>query len=292
MAEQNRNMTDEALSQQLRRSRGGKWGGKLLSLLGVVIAVAGILLGGNLVLIVVGGIVLALGQAVQSRSKEQAGQQTFDAMAPGLVGAVLDHIQMNPTPPLLNAEDTNIPLPSHTYCSGSGYIRGIYQGLTTELCTISLTEVDEFQREETGLWEKNEHEVYTGQWMLCELNREFPTWLTIWPRGALDKLSGAGTVKTGNETFDRRFRLTCGDEAAALRILSPSRMERFLALADASFGKFAVNLNPDGRLYLAVHSGRGFFEIGKGHENPAQLRERFARELKWFTDMIDAFSGV
>mgnify|MGYP004668679799 CR=1 FL=1 len=292
MEETNRNMTDEQLSQQLRRSKGGKWGGKLLSLLGVVIAVAGILLGGNLVLIVLGGIVLALGQAAQGKSKERAGQQTFDAMAPGIVGAVLDHIQMNPTPPLLDAKDTNIPLPSHTYCSGSGYIRGIYQGLTTELCTIRLTEVNEFQREETGLWEKNEHEVYTGQWMLCELNREFPTWLTIWPRGALDKLSGAGTVKTGSEAFDRRFRLTCGDEAAALRILTPSRMERFLTLTDASFGKFAVNLNPDGRLYLAVHSGRGFFEIGKGHENPAQLRERFTRELKWFTDMIDAFSGV
>ncbi len=71
MAEQNRNMTDEALSQQLRRSRGGKWGGKLLSLLGVAIAVAGILLGGNLVLIVLGGIVLALGQAVQSRSRNR-----------------------------------------------------------------------------------------------------------------------------------------------------------------------------------------------------------------------------
>lgn len=114
MAEQNRNMTDEALSQQLRRSRGGKWGGKLLSLLGVAIAVAGILLGGNLVLIVLGGIVLALGQAVQSRSKEQAGQQTFDAMAPGIAGTVLENVQMNPTPPLLNAEDTDIPLPRHT----------------------------------------------------------------------------------------------------------------------------------------------------------------------------------
>ena len=125
-----------------------------------------------------------------------------------------------------------------------------------------------------------------------ELNREFPTWLTIWPRGALDKLSGAGTVKTGNEAFDRRFRLTCGDEAAALRILTPSRMERFLTLADASFGKFAVNLNPGGRLYLAVHSGRGFFEIGKGHETPAQLRERFARELKWFTDIINVFRSI
>lgn len=292
MAEQNRNMTDEALSQQLRRSKGRKWGGKLLSLLGVVIAVAGILLGGNMVLIVVGGIVLALGQAVQSRSKEQAGQQTFDAMAPGIVGTVLEDIQMNPTPPLLHAEDTNIPLPRHTYCSGRGYIRGVYRGSATELCTIKLMEEDEFLREETGLWEKNEREVYTGQWMLCQLNREFPTWLTIWPKGTPDKLSGAGTIKTGSDAFDKRFHLTGGDEAAALRILTPSRSERLLALADASFGKFAVNLNPDGRLYLAVHSGRGFFELGKGRESPAQLRERFVRELTWFTDMIDVFRSM
>lgn len=292
MAEQNRNMTDEALSQQLRRSRGGKWGGKLLSLLGVAIAVAGILLGGNLVLIVLGGIVLALGQAVQSRSKEQAGQQTFDAMAPGIAGTVLENVQMNPTPPLLNAEDTNIPLPRHTYCSGSGYIRGVYRGSTTELCTIKLTEADEFLREETGLWEKNEREVYTGQWLLCQLNREFPTWLTIWSRGTLDKLSGGKTIKTGSEAFDKRFLLTGGDEAAVLRILTPNRLERLLALSNASFGKFAVNLNPDGRLYLAVHSGRGFFQIGKGRENPAQLRERFVRELTWFTDMIDVFRSV
>ena len=292
MAEQNRNMTDEALSQQLRRSRGGKWGGKLLSLLGVAIAVAGILLGGNLVLIVLGGIVLALGQAVQSRSKEQAGQQTFDAMALDIAGTVLENVQMNPTPPLLNAEDTNIPLPRHTYCSGSGYIRGVYRGSTTELCTIKLTEEDEFLREETGLWEKNEREVYTGQWLLCQLNREFPTWLTIWPKGAIDKLSGAGTIKTGSEAFDKRFLLTGGDEAAVLRILTPNRLERLLALSDASFGKFAVNLDPDGRLYLAVHSGRGFFQIGKGRENPAQLRERFVRELTWFTDMIDVFRSV
>lgn len=292
MAEQNRNMTDEALSQQLRRNRGGKWGGKLLSLLGVAIAVAGILLGGNLVLIVLGGIVLALGQAVQSRSKEQAGQQTFDAMAPDIAGTVLENVQMNPTPPLLNAEDTNIPLPRHTYCSGSGYIRGVYRGSTTELCTIKLTEEDEFLREETGLWEKNEREVYTGQWLLCQLNREFPMWLTIWPRGTLDKLSGGKTIKTGSEAFDKRFLLTGGDEAAVLRILTPNRLERLLALSDASFGKFAVNLDPDGRLYLAVHSGRGFFQIGKGRENPAQLRERFVRELTWFTDMIDVFRSV
>ena len=292
MAEQKTNMTDEQLAQELRKSKDGKLGGKILSLLGVVIAVVGIILGGNIALIVLGGVVLALGQAVQGKSKDKAGQQTFDAIAPDIVSAAFENVQMNPTPHLLDAEDTNIPLPSHTCCSGSGYIRGTYQGLTTELCTVRLTEVSEVQREETGLWEKNEQEVYTGQWMLCQMNREFPTWLTIWPRERLDKLLRAKTIKTGNETFDRRFNLSSDDEAAALRILTPGRIEQILALADSSFGRFAVNLNRDGRLYLAVHSGHGFFDIGKGHENPAQLRQRFAHELRWFTDMIDAFRAL
>ena len=279
MEERDMNTTDEQLARQLRKSKGGKLGGKILSLLGVVIAVAGIILNGNIVLVVIGGVLLGLGQMVRDKSKGKANQQTFDAIAPDIVSAVLENVQMNPAPRLLDAEDTNIPLPSHTCCSGSGYIRGTYQGLTTELCTVRLTEVDEFQREETGLWEKNEQEVYTGQWMLCRLNREFPTWLTIWPRDRLDKLLRAKTIKTGNETFDKRFNLSSDDEAAALRILNPDRIERIMALEDSSFGRFAVNLNRDGRLYLAVHSGHGFFDIGKGHENPTQLRQRFAREL-------------
>ena len=292
MAEQKTNMTDEQLSQELRKSKGSKLGGKILSLLGGVIAVAGMILGGNLVLVVIGGVVLGLGQMVQGKSKGNANQQTFEAIAPDIVGAAFENVQMNLTPHLLDAEDTNIPLPGHTYCSGSGYVRGIYQGLTTELCTVRLTEVSEVQREETGLWEKNEQEVYTGQWMLCQMNREFPTWLTIWPRDRLDQLLRAKTIKTGNETFDKRFNLSSDDEAAALRILTPDRIERIMALEDSSFGRFDVNLNRDGRLYLAVHSGHGFFDIGKGHENPTQLRQRFARELKWFTDMIDAFRDV
>ena len=292
MEGQNTNMTDEHLAQELRKSKGGKLGGKLLSLLGGVVAIAGIILGGNIVLIVIGGVILGLGQMVQGKSKGNAKQQAFEAIAPDVVGAAFENVQMNLEPHLLDAEETNIPLPSHTYCSGSGYVRGIYQGLTTELCTVRLTEVSEVQREETGLWEKNEQEVYIGQWMLCQLNREFPTWLTIWPRDRLDKLFGAKAIKTGNETFDKRFNLSSDDEAAALRILTPDRIERIMALADSSFGRFAVNLNRDGRLYLAVRSGRGFFDIGKSHENPTQLRQRFARELKWFTDMIDAFRDV
>lgn len=57
----------------------------------------------------------------------------------------------------------------------------------------------------------------------------------------------------------------------------------------APFGDFSVSLHSDGALYLAVHSGRGFFDVGKGKEPPDALRRRFTRELKWCTDMIDVF---
>ena len=161
--------------------------------------------------------------------------------------------------------------------------------MTAELCTVKLTDVNEFQREETGLWEKNEREIYTGQWMLCELDQEFPTWLTIWPRDKMDKLFHAQTIRTGNTTFDKRFNLSSDNEQEALRILNSSRTERILNLTDRSFGKFSINLNRDGKLYIAVHSGQAFFDIGKGTENPGQLRQRYAREMKWFTDMADVF---
>ena len=290
--EQKMTMIEEQLAQELNKSKSGKLGGKMLSLLGAVIGIAGVILGGKIVLVIIGGVLIGLGQMVQGKSRGETSQQVFDTIVPDMMSMIFEDVQINPAPHRLDVKDTNIPLPNHSYCSGSGYVRGIYRGLTTELCTIELTSVSEVQREETGLWEKTEQKVYTGQWMLCKLNQEFSTWLTIWPRDRMDKLFNAQTIKTNNEAFDKRFNLSSDDEAAALRILSPGRMERILALVDSSIGKFAVNLNSDGRLYIAVHSGRGFFDLDKGRENPAQLRERFARELRWFTDMIEAFRGA
>ena len=158
MAEQKMKMTDEQLSQELHKSKGGRTGGKLLSLFGGIVIVSGIILGGNMVLIIAGAVLLGLGQMTHGRVRDKASQQTFDTIAPDILNTVFDHIEMNSTTHLLNAEDTNIPLPSHNYCSGSGYIRGTYHGMTAELCTVKLTDVNEFQREETGLWEKNERE--------------------------------------------------------------------------------------------------------------------------------------
>ena len=114
MKEKSRNMTDEHLSQQLRKSKGGKLGGKLLSLVGGVVAIAGIILGGNIVLVVIGGVILGLGQMVQGRSRGRANQQAFRAIAPEIVDAAFENVQFDPALHILNAEDTNIPVPNHT----------------------------------------------------------------------------------------------------------------------------------------------------------------------------------
>lgn len=220
MAKQKMKMTDEQLSQELQKSKGGRTDGKLLSLFGGIVIVSGIILGGNMVLIIAGAVLLGLGQVTHGRVRDKASQQTFDTIAPDILNTVFDHIEMNSTTHLLNAEDTNIPLPSHNYCSRSGIYPGNISWYDRRAVYREATDVNEFQREETGLWEKNEREIYTGQWMLCELDQEFPTWLTIWPRDKMDKLFHAQTIRTGNATFDKRFNLSSDNEQEALRILN------------------------------------------------------------------------
>ena len=233
-------------------------GKRLLSILGLLIVIVGIVFGGNLVLVIIGCVILGLGQII--KDKEDNGLNM------NVVHEFFEDVKMNPDTHILNVSDTNIPLPKHDYCSGSGYVQGKYKGLDVEFCTIKLTDVTEVLRDETGLWEKNENTVYTGEWMLCKLDQRFNTWLTIYPRNLLDKQ----TIKTGNEAFDKKFNLTCGDEKLALEILDANRLERIMALSNH---KFSINLNEDGRLYIAVHNFKNM------------------NDLKWFVDMIDVFRG-
>lgn len=182
-------------------------GKKILSILGLGIVLIGIVFGGNLVLILVGAILLGLGQVSKENGNNSKNKQVLHEF--------FDDVNIDPVSHLLDVSDTNIPLPKHDYCSGSGYVQGKYKGLDVEFCTIKLIDVTEVLRDETGLWEKNENIVYTGEWMLCNLDCKFSTWLTIYPHSLLDKQ----TIKTDNNAFDKKFNLSCGDQEEALKIL-------------------------------------------------------------------------
>lgn len=242
-------------------------GKRLLSILGLLIAIVGIVFGGNLVLVIVGCVILGLGQMIKDK-KEESTASGMDV----IIKEFFEDVQFNPNTHMLNVSDTNIPLPKHDYCSGNGYVQGKYKGLDVELCTIKLTDVTEVLRDETGLWEKNENQIYEGQWMLCNLDCKFSTWLTIYPHSLLDEQ----TIKTGNDAFDKKFNLSCGDQEETLKILDSSCLKKIMTLTNGPFRKFALNLNMDGKLYIAAHSGHGF-------ENASR------DELKWFMDLMDVF---
>ncbi len=182
-------------------------GKKILPILGLGIVLIGIVFGGNLVLILVGAILLGLGQVSKENGNNSKNKQVFHEF--------FDDVNIYPVSHLLDVSDTNIPLPKHDYCSGSGYVQGKYKGLDIELCTIKLTDVTEVLRDATGLWEKNENQIYDCQWMLCNLDCKFSTWLTIYHHSLLDKQ----TIKTGDDAFDKKFNLSCGDQEEALKIL-------------------------------------------------------------------------
>lgn len=225
-------------------------GKKILSILGLGIVLIGIVFGGNLVLILVGAILLGLGQVSKENGSNSKNKQVFHEF--------FDDVNIDPVSHLLDVSDTNIPLPKHDYCSGSGYVQGKYKGLDVEFCTIKLSDVTEVLRDETGLWEKNENQIYEGQWMFCKLDHEFSTWLTIYSKDRMDKFMGVETLKTVDEAFDTKFNLSCGDQEEALKILDSSCLEKIITLTNGPFRKFALNINMDGKLYIAAHSGHGF----------------------------------
>ena len=76
--EQKMTMIEEQLEQELNKSKSGKLGGKMLSLLGAVIGIAGVILGGKIVLVIIGGVLIGLGQMVQGKSRGETSQQVFD----------------------------------------------------------------------------------------------------------------------------------------------------------------------------------------------------------------------
>ena len=64
-------------------------------------------------------------------------------------------------------------------------------------------------------------------------------------------------------------------------------MEYIITMADKSGGTVYLSFLRNGKMHIAVKTGRDFFELGKSNANVEELRQKFLGELRWFTDMID-----
>ena len=118
--------------------------------------------------VIIGLIIVAcIIHSVLKKSKETADQAVNDAIVPGVMNALFDDVQMHPEGYLLDVKGSNIPLQTYSYLNSSGNICFRYQGHPAELCSITLTDVNDYIDENNDMRQTNEQEIYRGQWMCC-----------------------------------------------------------------------------------------------------------------------------
>ena len=144
-----------------------------------------------------------------------------------------------------------------------------------------------FRDEETNMERSTEKEVWQGLMLTCKVGHAFPVGLAITPRGKVDGLLRYADVKTGNEAFDKRFTVKTDSAEAALLTLTPRMQEKILAAANTSPGAFFVTFCCDGRVSMAVRTGRNFF-VPEKHTNDTQaVRKNLQENLRRMLDIID-----
>lgn len=179
----NQTMTDEQLARELQNGKRGGGRGKLLTVIGCAATAIGIFTSVT-ALTVIGIVVALLGQGVLNKHRKAAGKAVFESLVPEIMNANFEDVQPIGKQNLVDIKGSNIPLPSYVYDSASGRIDFTYRSLTSELCTVTLTDVDEYRNENNDMLESAERVVYTGQWMACELGKTYPAELMFWPRAS------------------------------------------------------------------------------------------------------------
>ena len=182
-------------------------------------------------------------------------------------------------------DKTMLPFP---YCdeNGSQHIKAVYNGMNIELGNITFFNKEEYQ-DQDGTSTKSVPQ-FKGQWLICDFGKELSGEVRLSANTKnLRKKNKNNNIEMENEEFNKRFLVIAGNPEEAYYILTPHKMEYILSMADKSGGEVYMSFLRDGKLHVAVQTGRDFFELGKNNANVEELRQKFLGELRWFTDIID-----
>lgn len=198
--------------------------------------------------------------------------------------ALGDAVEYNPMG-RVNPGSMVFPFP-YSRTDGSDHIKAVYKGLNIELSDIELINEKETTDEE-GNTERSRTTFFKGQWLICDFGKELAGEVYVSERSRKDRTIMKSDVTMENEAFKKRFCVKAEIPQEAYYILTPHMMEYIIKMADKSGGTVYMSFLRDGKLHIAVKTGRDFFELGKSEANVEGLRQKFLGELRWFTDIID-----
>lgn len=230
-------------------------------------------------------VLLLVGGYLYSKSAGVAKKLLSDNVTSVVLKEVLgDAVEYNPWGKI-NPGSMVFPF-SYNCTDGSDHIKAVYNGLNIELGDIELIDETE-DTDEDGHTNTRKDTVFKGQWLTCDFGKELAGQVYISEWTKKDRRIMKSNVTMDNEQFSKRFCVRADHPQEAYYILTPHMMEYILTMADKSGGTVYLSFLRDGKMHVAVKTGRDFFELGKSNANVEELRQKYLGELRWFTDMID-----
>ena len=228
---------------------------------------------------------LLVGGYLWGKSAGVAKKLLSDQVVSGVLKEVLgDAVEYNPWGKI-NPVPMEFPF-SYNSVDGSDHIKAVYNGLNMELGDVELMDKTE-ETDEEGHTMTRQDMVFKGQWLSCDFGQELAGQVYLSERTKKDRRSLKSNVTVDNEQFGRRFCVRADDPREAYRILTPHMMELILTIADKSGGTVYLSFLRNGKMHLAVQTGRKLFELGSSNAKVEELRRKFLAELRRFTDVID-----
>ena len=285
--EEKRNMTDEQLETALSNHRRSSRRFKILT---YIFGVATMLLfGTSLIPIAIVCLVLTFIFGYQLSRHSEALKKTLGSnVINEVLEEVFETVEYNPFGKISSISSAGMVFPfRYDKLQGSDYIKATYRGLNVELSDVELINAEELI-DADGNVDRSENTVFRGQWLICDFGKELSGEVHI--SGKSKKSYGvsiSGNVKMENERFNRQFFVNAQNPQEAYYILTPHMMDYILTMSEKSGGTVYMSFLRDGKLHIAVQTGRDFFELGGSKVNIESLRNKFLGELHWFTDIID-----
>ncbi|MGM9625688.1 MAG: DUF3137 domain-containing protein [Eubacteriales bacterium] len=230
-------------------------------------------------------VILFVGGIVWSKNAGKEKKLLSDHLIRDVLKEVLgDHVDYNPWG---HISPGSMVFPfSYNIKGGSDHIKTVYNGLNIELGDVELIDESDVVDEE-GNTKKERATVFHGQWLICDFGKELAgeVYISEWTKK--DRRSMKSNVAMDNEQFSKRFCVRADHPEEAYYILTPHMMEYISSMADKSGGTVYMSFLREGKMHVAVQTGRDFFELGKSRIDVDELRRKFMGELLWFTEVVD-----
>ena len=281
----------EDLDARLEHAKRQHKKGKLVGALGVLLGLAIIWMGfvrmysRPMMYAGLGVIVLAIvkGVSLDAKGRALVKEELSATLIPQALGRVFQDVEYDPKGhiprQLVEQTDMGLPLGRIEHLDGSDLVRTRYRGMTVEFSDLDIKESSLDKDGNSHL-----HTVFRGQWLTCDFSKKLSSPVIV-SEGALKTRK---TVLTDSEAFNKRFRVEAESPDEVYYVLTPHRMECIQELSDRASGKIYLHFSSEGKVHVAVNSGRGLFETGKVKGQTTELlRQQLEEDVLYLAQIVE-----